>query len=288
MNMQAKGLLITMLGALLVVPDSLFVRLIEAEPLVIAFWRAVTAGTAIFVGVVLWMGPGAISASLRTGWHGALYILVLAASGVLFVLAVSLTSVANVVIIIATMPIFAAIFSRVFLGEPISRRMALTMVVVMVGLGIVAYGTGENQTASRAGDALALVLTASFAAALTAVRRVRQTSMVPAVPVAFLLCGLVLWPFVEPMSIARDQVWLVLLHGAFITGSSVFLALGPRYITSAEVALLILLETVLAPLLAWGVVAEAPGLWALVGGAVVVGALAVSNGIVLLRRRPGG
>ncbi|WP_243611401.1 DMT family transporter [Shimia aestuarii] len=285
MSMQAKGLLITMMGALLVVPDSLFVRLIDADPLVIAFWRAVTSGTAVLVGVLVWMGPRAVSASLRTGWHGALYIVVLAASGVLFVMAVSLTSVANVVIIIATMPVFAAIFSRIFLGEPISRRMVLTMLFVIVGLAIVAYGTGENATASRSGDALALLLTVSFAAALTAVRRVRDVSMVPAVPVAFLASAVILWPMVEPMSIAQDQVWLVLLHGAFITGSSIGLALGPRYITSAEVALLILLETVLAPLLAWAVVGEDPGRWALAGGAIVVGALAVSNAVALLRRR---
>lgn len=284
MSLQAKGLLITLFGALLVVPDSLFVRLIEAEPLAIAFWRAVTSGGAILLGVLLLQGPGAIAASLRTGWHGALYMIVLAVSGILFVLAVSLTSIANVVVIIATMPVFAAIFSWLFLGEPISRRMAITMGVVMIGLGIVAYGTGEHQAASRIGDALALVLTASFAAALTAVRRVRDVSMVPAVPVAFLGSAVVLLAFVDPFTIARDQIWLVALHGAFITGSSVFLALGPRYITSAEVALLILLETVLAPLLAWAVIDEAPGIWALLGGAVVVGALAVSNAVVLLRR----
>lgn len=285
MSMQARGLLITMLGVLMVVPDSLFVRLIDAEPLVIAFWRAVTSGTAVLVGVLFWMGPGAVSASLRTGWHGAVYILVMAASGILFVVAVSLTSVANVVVILATMPVFAAIFSRIFLGEPIRKRMVLTMLVVLAGLAIVAYGSGKNETASRSGDGVALILTISFAAALTAVRRVRDVPMVPAVPVAFLASAIVLWPFVEPMSIGRDQVWLVLLHGVFITGSSVGLALGPRYITSAEVALLILLETVLAPLLAWAVVGEVPGFWALMGGAVVVAALAVSNAVALLRRR---
>jgi len=285
MSLQAKGLLITMFGALFVVPDSLFVRLIEAEPLVIAFWRSMTSGIAILVGVLILMGPGAIGASLRTGWHGWLYVVVLAVSGVLFVLAVSLTSVANVVIIIATMPVFAAIFSRVFLGEPIRRRMVVTMGVVMIGLCIVAYGTGENAVASRSGDALALLLTVSFAAALTAVRRVREVSMVPAVPVAFLGGAVLLLGFVDPFTIAREQVWLVLLHGAFITGSSVLLALGPRFITSAEVALLILLETVLAPLLAWAVVDENPGAWALAGGAIVVGALVVSNTVALLRRR---
>ena len=61
--------------------------------------------------------------------------------------------------------------------------------------------------------------------------------------------------------------------------------LGPRYLSSAEVALLILLESVLAPLLVWAVVGEDPGRWALVGGAVVIGALLVSNLIALRRRR---
>jgi drug/metabolite transporter (DMT)-like permease len=63
------------------------------------------------------------------------------------------------------------------------------------------------------------------------------------------------------------------------------LALGPRYIPSPEVGLLILLESVLAPLLAWVVVGEDPGPYALVGGAVVIGALAVSNVVALSRRK---
>jgi drug/metabolite transporter (DMT)-like permease len=72
-------------------------------------------------------------------------------------------------------------------------------------------------------------------------------------------------------------------HGGLILGSSVLLAIGPRYITSAEVGLLILLESALAPLLAWAVVGENPGPYALAGGAVVIGALFLSN-LWLLRR----
>jgi len=55
------------------------------------------------------------------------------------------------------------------------------------------------------------------------------------------------------------------------------LTLGPRYISSGEVALLILLETALAPLLVWIAVGEYPGQWALFGGFIVIGVLVVSN-----------
>jgi drug/metabolite transporter (DMT)-like permease len=87
------------------------------------------------------------------------------------------------------------------------------------------------------------------------------------------------------MSVPVTQVPVVLAHGGFILISSVLLALGPRYITSAEVGLLVLLESVLAPLLAWVVIGEDPGRYALIGGGIVIGALVVSNVVVLRRRR---
>jgi drug/metabolite transporter (DMT)-like permease len=285
MNDQAKGLLITTLGALFVVPDSLFVRLIDADVLVVSFWRGMIAGGVIALGVLLFQGVSPFLALLRTGWHGVIYTVSVGASGVLFIWAVGLTSVANVVFIIASMPVFAAIYSRMFLGEPISRRMTLTMVGVMGGLAIIAFGSGESANASWRGDVMALGVSALFAAGLTAARRVRAVSMVPAVPIAYIGASLALLPFIDPFTVPDAQVWMVPAHGSFIVLSGVFLALGPRYITSAEVALLILLESVLAPLLAWAVVGENPGRWALVGGAVVIASLAISNLVVLHQQK---
>ena len=285
MSPQAKGLLITTLGALLVVPDSLFVRIIEAEPLVIAFWRNMISGLGIFLGVLMLQGTQPFRTVLGTGWHGAVYVVTLAVSGVLFVLAISFTSVANAVFIIAAMPIFAAIFSRIFLHERISPRMMVTIAAVIAGLAVIAYGSGETENASLLGDFVAMLVAASFAAGLTAARRVRQVSMVPAIPLAYVGSAVCLMFWVDVTAVPREQIWIVALHGAFIVGSATFLALGPRYITSAEVALLILLESVLAPLLVWFVLGEDPGVWALIGGAVVIGALAVSNAVVLMRRK---
>ena len=291
MNDQMKGLIITTAGALLVVPDSLFVRLIDADILVIAFWRALLSGAFILAGVAVLQEGSPFRDLVQTGRHGCIYVLTLGISGILFLVAVSLTSIANVVFIIASMPVFATIYSRVFLKERVSQRMVLTMLAVGVGLAVIAYGSGQTKDASWKGDLVALMVSATFAAGLTAARRVRHVSMVPAIPVAYLGAAFFLLPFIEPFSVPAPQVWLVGLHCAFIVLSATFLALGPRYITSAEVALLILLESVLAPLLAWLVVGEDPGVWALAGGGIVVGALAVSNAIALIRsqrNRPAG
>ena len=59
------------------------------------------------------------------------------------------------------------------------------------------------------------------------------------------------------------------------------LAIGPRFISAPEVALLILLESVLAPLLVWLIIGEDPGQWALFGGFIVLLALLISNFIAV-------
>ncbi len=285
MNDHLKGLIVTTLGVLFVVPDSLFVRLIVADPITTAFWRSIGAGTIILVGLLLVQGFSGFRAVLRSGWPGWIYIFLIASTAPGFVLAITWTSVANVVFIFASMPVFASVLGWIFLSEPISRRMMLTMVFVLIGLGIITFGSGENDIASWKGDLCALFVSAAYAAALTAVRKVRDISMVPAIPIAYIGAGLMMLPFATPLAPLETQWHLVLGHGVFIAVAACFLTLGPRYISSAEVSLLILVESVLAPLLVWAVIGENPGPWALVGGGVVIGALIVSNLAVLMRRR---
>lgn len=286
MSDHAKGLLITALGVLFIVPDSLFTRLIDTDMITVAFWRNLTSGVVaalVLLAVYRRRTPGIVRA---TGWAGLIYASIVALTGILFVFAVKLTSVANVVLILASMPMFAAVFSWFMLGERIGQRLVLTMLAVAGGIGVITYGSGENEIASIEGDAIALGIAAIFAFALTVARRARDVSMMPSVPFAFLAAALVLAPFADVWSVLPEQWWMVSVHGGvFIVISMSLLAIGPRYIPSAEVSLLVLLESVLAPLLAWAVVGEHPGAWTLAGGAILVGALLVSNMVVLMRRR---
>ena len=205
MTDQVRGLLLTVLGVLFVVPDSLFVRLIDAPALTIAFWRLTLAGGIIGIGVLLTQGVDPFRAVLRTGRYGVVYMVGTGASGVLFVLAVSLTSVANVVFILASLPVFATIFSRIFLAEPISKRMVITITVVMCGIATIAYGSAQTAQASVTGDLLAIAVSALFAAGLTAARRAKAVSMVPGVAMAYLVVAAVIAPFANPMNVAPLQ-----------------------------------------------------------------------------------
>ena len=272
-----KGLLITTCGVLLVVPDSLFVRLIDADPMVTAFWRGIIAGGFILFGLVLFQGLSGFKGILKSGNPGLIYTFLIGSTAPAFVLAVTNTSVANVVFIFATIPIFASIFSLVFLKEPIRRNMVVTIFFVLIGLGVIAYGSGYSEVASWEGDLWALYVSVAFAGALTAVRQVKGISMIPAIPIAYIGSAVLIGLFYLPLQEFKQDWYLFLGHGAFIAGATCLLTLGPRFLSSPEVSLLILLESVLAPILVWFFLGEYPGEWAILGGTLVILTLIVSN-----------
>ena len=277
MSEHLRGLLITTVGVLLVVPDSLFVRLIYAEPMVIAFWRSLISGVFVLFIVIALYGRQGFTDVFNAGFSSLIYAVLIASTAPAFVLAITNTSVANVVFILASMPVFATLFSRIFLGEPIRILMVLTMVIVAVGLCFIAYGSTTVQIASWKGDIWAVYVSVAFAAALTAVRSARAVSMIPAIPLGYIGGALVLSFFIAPFEVQVEDWKLILMHGTIIGASSCLLTLGPRFISSSEVSLLVLLESVLAPILVWFVLGEYPGQYAILGGCIVVSALSFFN-----------
>ncbi len=287
MNDQTKGFLITIIGVLFIVPDSLFIRLIEADTLTIAFWRNTLSGIVMCLAYLMIGGFTPFKQAMNAGKPAWIYMFFVGFTGILFVMAIQNTSVANTVFILASMPIFAAFFSWLALGECISQRMIWTILFVIIGIGIIANGSGHNENAHIFGDIIALIAAANFAIALTAARRAKSVSLVPLAAIAYIISGIAVIPFTDIFDFPSHQWWIIGLHGAVFTAISMaFLTLGPRYITSAEVSLLILLESVLAPLLVWLVIGEDPGIWTLIGGAIIISVLFISNIIVLMRKKP--
>ena len=285
MTDQSKGLLITFFGVLCVIPDSYFIRVIDASALTVFFWRSFLQG--IVVGCVLFLlkGRGVIEEARQTGWAGVFYAVALGLSSLCFVLSIKYTNVANTVFIIATIPLFAALSSWVVLKETISKRLKFTMIFALIGVSIIAYGSTDAKSASSLlGDAFALGAALIFGCAITASRSIAPLTMTSIVPVGYFLIACLVMPFAAPFSIPEGQWIFVYLHGGvFLAVSSVLLALGPRYITAAEVGLLILLESAFAPLLVWVLLGETPTIFALLGGAILLITLIVSNAIIVLK-----
>ena len=283
MHDRTKGLLITLIGVLFVVPDSIMVRLISSDPMVTAFWRSLTSGTIVAVFVLLSMRQQAWQTLTKMGPSGWLYCVLIGTTSPAFVLAVQNTSVANVVLIFASMPVFSAILSFVLLGETPSRPLIFTGCFVFCGLGVIGYGSGGGGESNWIGDLWAIYIVIAFALALTLLRRQKHVSMLPAIPIGYIGSACIMFWFINPTDTLHVDAPLYIVHGVLIAVSTCGLTLGPRYISSTEVSLLILLESVFAPILAWVMLAEIPSVMTVLGGVLILAALALYNILSFMR-----
>jgi len=284
MNDHSKGLLITLIGVVFVVPDSIMVRLISSDPMVTAFWRSLTAGIFVAIFVLLTMRDKVMNTITQMGRAGWMYCVLIGTTSPAFVLAVLNTSVANVVLIFASMPIFSALLSFLILSERPSRQLLLTSSFVFVGLAIIGLGSSDGADANWIGDLWAVYIVIAFSLALTLLRRQKHISMLPAIPIGYIGAAFAMFWFIDPLETIATDGALYVMHGVLIAASTCGLTLGPRYISATEVSLLILLESVFAPVLAWLVLSEIPAHSTILGGVLILSAL-VGHNIILFRQR---
>ena len=284
MNDHSKGLLITLIGVVFVIPDSIMVRLISSDPMVTAFWRSLTAGIFVAIFVLLTMHDKVMNTITQMGRAGWMYCVLIGTTSPAFVLAVLNTSVANVVLIFASMPIFSALLSFLILSERPSRQLLLTSSFVFVGLAIIGLGSSGGADANWIGDLWAVYIVIAFSLALTLLRRQKHISMLPAIPIGYIGAAFAMFWFIDPLETIATDGALYVMHGVLIAASTCGLTLGPRYISATEVSLLILLESVFAPVLAWLVLSEIPAHSTILGGVLILSAL-VGHNIILFRQR---
>jgi drug/metabolite transporter (DMT)-like permease len=280
---HAKGLIIVVLGVLVLTPDTLLIRLIALDPWTVLVWRGLLQALGLTVLIACFYGRGTVACFRAVGLRGYSAALLFAVSTVLFIVALAHTSVANTLIIVASAPFFAALASRVFLGERIAGRTWAAILAALGGIFLLAFESlGRG---SIWGDLAALGVAVAMGGNFTVVRHARAVNMIPAMALSGLIVGLAALLATEPVVLDQTQLAWMLVMGLFVVPVSfALITLGPRYLPAPEVSLLLLLETVLGPFWVWLALGEAPGPWALAGGAVVVATLAVHSALALGRR----
>ena len=189
-----------------------------------------------------------------------------------FLAALNHTTVARVLFIQAIAPVLAAGLARVLLGEAITRRTAVALVIALAGVDGDARRARRRRPRGR--DGLALLMSLSFAGALVIARHRRDVSMAPATCLSQVFLLLAFLPFASLGAVGGDDLLaLGLLGGGQIGLGLVLFTIGARLIPAAQVGLITLLEVVLGPLWVWLALSERPGSITLVGGAIVVAAI---------------
>ncbi len=238
------------------------------------------AGRALFavLGLLAYVAiaeQGAVGRAFRAVGRGGIAVAALMAiSSASFIVALNHSSVANVLFMQALAPILAAVLGMV-IGEPVSRRTWLAMLVALAGVGLMVGGPGHP---SASGVALSLLMTTSFAATLVITRHRRDVSMAPATCLSQVVVLLLAAPFARPGDVGAHDLGLLVALGIGQIGLGlVLLTIGGRLIPAAEVALITLLEVVLGPLWVWVFLSEQPSAATLAGGTIVLAAVAIQT-----------
>ena len=269
---RRRGLALMIAGVLAITPDALLIRLIGLPPWPLLFWRGALIAGALSVMLILIHRRETARVVRSIGRVGLGAACCFTLSTTAFVIAVSETGVANTLIAVAAAPLIAALLSRIFLHERLPRRTWIAIAAVLVGIFVmVASSIGAPRLA---GDLAALACAVGLAGSLVLIRRNRSVSMIPAMAVSAALTaalGLAIGGVVVPGP--RGLAALGLMCLVLMPFGQAMIATGPRYLPAPDVALVILMETVLGPYWAWLVIDETPAPAVMLGGAVVLGAL---------------
>ena len=202
-----------------------------------------------------------------------------------FMVALTLTSVANVLVTMALGPLLTALMARVFIGHRLAPRTWCAIFVAGVGIAYM-YGTQLSLGGDAALAGTLVALCVPFAGALnwTVVQRShahgRDVDLVPAVLVGALLSSVATLPLAYPFQATPHDLRLLaglgLVQLAIPCVLSVFCA---RVLKAPEVSLIALLEVIFGIALAWWGANEAPQATVLIGGALVIGALVMNEAL---------
>ena len=274
MKSRNKGLLLSIIGVLILSPDSLLIRLVELDDFSLIFYRSALPVIAIFIYLIFNYQKSFIKSFYLIGVPGVIYSILYALTHICFVYSIQNTAVANTLVLIASAPIFAALFSIFILKEIPSF---FTWIVIITALSaMIIIGVGSFTTSGLYGDFMALVVAIGMGFSMVLVRLYKNKDLVPACLIGCLISALYALPFGINFGIDQYQIFYLLLMGLIILPIPfIILAIAPKYTPAHEVALIFLMESVLGTAWVWFVINEVPPLNTVIGGILLLGSVSI-------------
>ena len=212
----------------------------------------------------------------ESGLPGLLGGFVLSFSFVAFVVAMSNTTVANVVFIISTQTMFLAIFGYFYLKEKVSLIGLTSILLAMSGIIIM---VGDSISGgSLFGNIVALAIPINFAILVMIIRKNTKVDMVPAIFYSGIFSLIYGFFLTESFEFTKHDLWMGFLLGVpQLAVSFICITIGSRTVESATVGILMLMETLCAPLWVWLFLNEIPPISVFIGGAVIISAIILKS-----------
>ena len=210
------------------------------------------------------------------GFAAVLGGFVMSLSFIAFVVSMSNTSVANVVFIISTQTMFLALFGYFYLKEKISIKSFFSITLAMIGITIMVEDSLSK--GSFFGNIVALVIPINFSILVMIIRKNKNLDMVPAIfysGIFSIIYGLILS---ETFIFSNHDIFMGFLVGVpQLAFGFICITIGSRTTPSTTIGLLMLTETLFAPVWVWLFINEIPTLSVFIGGLVIVIAIILNS-----------
>jgi len=278
-----KGILLVIAASLCWSLGGLIARSVTADGITIVFFRSLFMMPTIALYLLITQGRAGGAATLRgVGRIGVLSGGLLASAFVFYILSITHTLIANSYVLMSTSPFAAALLARLLLGERLTGVTIACMGTAFLGIVLmVGPDLGGGQWL---GNLFAFGAAMAFGANVVLLRKKRGVDMMPAALIAGLISALATLPFAAIGSISPHDLALIALMGVVQLGAGLILfTRGAPLLSAAHSSLLTLTESVAGPLWVWLALNETPGLFTILGGALVLAAVALQT---VLSSRP--
>jgi drug/metabolite transporter (DMT)-like permease len=266
------GLILVAMAALCWSSSGFFTRLISTDLFTMLFWRGLFSGAAVFLVFFLIERGQAISILKSLRWP-SLLVAVLSTLGMITGIgSLRYTSVADAMVIYATVPFVTAAMAYLTIGERPSNSTLLASVMALAGVVIMLSGSASG--GGMFGKFLAFLMTFAMAGFTTVMRGHREVPMLPAMGASAWLCALFCVWFAAPLGIDARNLMFIAMFGVLQNAAGlIFYVFGSKRIPAAEATLIAALEVPFTPLWVLLFFNEVPKPYTIIGGAIVLTAL---------------
>tara|TARA_Y100000816_G_C26076438_1_gene566687 strand:- start:111 stop:977 length:867 start_codon:yes stop_codon:yes gene_type:complete len=213
---------------------------------------------------------------IKAGLPGFLGGFVMSFSFIAFVFAMMNTSVANVVFIISTQTMFLALFGFIYLREKVSIISFLSIILAMSGI-LVMIGDSIS-SGTLFGNIVALTIPISFSILIMIIRKNPKLDLIPAIWFASLFSVLYSLAMVDSFNFSNHDIFMGFLLGVpQLTFGFICITIGSRTTRAVTVGLLMLSETIFAPIWVWLFLNEIPPSSVFIGGTIIIFAIIIKS-----------
>ena len=274
-SLYLLSVIAVMVGAIVLSFTGLIMRQIDsADVWQVLFYRAIGMIATMTIFVAFTQRGKLLKGIRDAGWRGVVVAFLIGPSFGFYILALTLSSVAEVSFVISTLPLFTALLAWIFLKEKIGLLTWLVIVIVLCGVALMVFDS-LGQGGEPLGILVAFAVPITFAGTIVLIRSWRDVDMVPATWMAgFVALGMALvLSGSNFFTISNWDMLFSLLMGCTLGLGFGLYTIGTRYVSAAQVALLALLEQVFNPVWAWAGAGETPTTLVLIGGIIVLSAV---------------